>query len=98
MAAAIPGRVALDLGVPVVFANQVGTTETFVPILRSRIPDRFAGGSSVSDGRHAGPIVADAAERVVLGPITIHSTPGPRTWRSMSPSAPAASSSGSGPR
>ena len=97
MAAAIPGRVAADLGIPVVFSNQAGDTETYVPILRSRIPDRFAGMSSVADGRHAGPVVAGLDERVVLGEITIHSTPGPRTWRSTSPSVPAASSSASAP-
>ena len=95
MAASIPGRVAQDLGVPVVFSNQVGLTETFVPILRTRIPDRFAGQSSVSDGRHGPSVVAGRDEEIVLAPITIHPTPGPRTWRSTSPSALAASCSGS---
>lgn len=96
MAASIPGRVAHDLGIPVVFSNQVGETETFVPILRTRISDRFAGQSSVSDGRHGPSVVAGCDEAVVLAPITIHPTPGPRTWRSTSPSAPVASSSGLG--
>ena len=93
MAAAIPGQVAADLGIPVVFANLVGDTETYVPILRNRIPDRFAGQSSVCDGRHSGPVVAGLDERVVLAPITIHPTQGPRTWRSTFPSVLAGSSS-----
>ena len=98
MAAAIPGRVAADLGVPVVFANQVGDTETVVPILQSRIPDRFAGQSSVTDGRHSASVVAGVDEAVVLAPITIHPAGGPRTWRSTSPSVLAAPSSASAPR
>ena len=98
LAATIPGRVAADLGVPVVFANQCGATETVVPILKTRIPDRFAGQSSVTDGRHGAPSVAGVDEAVVLAPITIHPPGGPRTWRTTSPSALAASSSGSAPR
>ncbi len=97
MASAIPGRVALDLGIPVVFANQVGETETVVPILRTRIPDRFAGQSSVTDGRHATSVVAGVDEAVVLAPITIHPSGGPRTWRSTFPSALAEPSSASVP-
>ena len=93
MAAAIPGQVARDLGIPVIFSNQVGTTDTFVPILRTRIPDRFAGQSSVSDGRHATSVVAGPDAQVVLAPITIHPTPGPRSWRSTSLSAPVVSCS-----
>ena len=95
LAAAIPGRVAADLGVPVVFSNQVGDTETVVPILQSRIPDRFAGGSSVTDGRHGPGLVAGTDEAVVLAPITLHPSGGPRTWRTTSPSAHAAPSSAS---
>ncbi len=97
MSAAIPGQVASDLGIPVVFANQVGETDTVVPILRSRIPDRFAGRSSVSDGRHAASVVAGVEEAVVLAPITIHPAAGPRTWRSTFPSVLAESSSASAP-
>ncbi len=93
MAAAIPGKIAVDLGIPVVFSNQVGDTETVVPILNQRIPDRFAGRSSVTDGRHSGSVVAGVDEQVVLAPITIHPTQGPRTWRSTFPSAPADRSS-----
>lgn len=97
MAAAIPGRVANDLGIPVVFSNQVGETQTVVPIIRHRIPDRFAGQSSVTDGRHASAVVAGVDEQVVLAPITIHPASRPRTWRSTSPSALVVSSSASGP-
>lgn len=96
MAATIPGRVALDLGIPVVFSNMVGETQTVVPLIRHRIPDQFAGLSSVADGRHASPVVAGIAEQVVLAPITIHPATRPRTWRSTSPSALVVSSSGSG--
>ena len=99
MSAAIPGKVAVDLGVPVVFSNQVGETETYVPIANQRIPDRFAGQSSVSDGRHASTVAASGVdEQVVLAPITIHPPGGPRTWRSTFPSVPAELCSGSGPR
>ena len=97
LSAAIPGRVAADLGVPVLFANQVGETQTVVPILRTRIPDRFAGQSSVSDGRHSSTVIAGVAEQLLLAPITIHPAPRPRTWRSTSPSALVESSSASGP-
>ena len=97
LSAAIPGRVAVDLGVPVVFSNQVGETQTVVPILRSRIPDRFAGQSSVTDGRHASSVVAGVDEQVVLAPVTLHPAQRPRTWHSTSPSALVESSSASGP-
>ena len=33
---AIPGKVAVDLGIPVVFANQCGETRTMIPLLRHR--------------------------------------------------------------
>ena len=56
LSGAIPGKVAVDLGIPVVFANQCGQTETVIPILQTRITDRFAGLSSIADGRHAAPV------------------------------------------
>jgi predicted amidohydrolase len=90
LAAVIPGRVAQDLGVPVVFANQCGETLTKVPLLESRIPDRFAGRSSVSDGRHGPPVLAGIDEDVLVRPITIHSQQGMKLWRTTSPSVPAA--------
>ena len=49
---AIPSKVALDLGIPVIFANQCGETKTTIPVLRSTILDQFAGQSSICDGRH----------------------------------------------
>ena len=92
----LPGRVATDLGIPVVFANQCGHTETVIPILRTRITDRFAGLSSISDGRHGPSLVAGRADEVLIAPITIHPAKGPHAWRSsMSPSAPEAEFSAS---
>ena len=93
LSGAIPGQVAIDLGIPVVFANQCGQTETVIPILQTRITDRFAGLSSITDGRHEAPVVAGRDEQVLLSDLTIHPSQGPRTWRSTSSSAPAASSS-----
>jgi N-carbamoylputrescine amidase len=95
LSGAIPGKVATDLGIPVVFANQCGHTETVIPILGTRITDRFAGLSSICDGLHDAPILAGLDEEVLLSPLTIHPSQGPRTWRSTSSSAPAASFSGS---
>ncbi len=93
LSGAIPGQVAADLGIPVVFANQSGETQTVIPILNTRISDRFAGLSSISDGRHGPPIVAGTGEEVLLSEITLHDPKGPRAWRSStSNSAPAASS------
>jgi N-carbamoylputrescine amidase len=93
LSGAIPGKVAADLGIPVVFANQCGHTETVIPILKTRITDRFAGLSSISDGLHDGPTIAGTSEEVLLSTLTLHPPQGPRTWRSTSNSALAASSS-----
>lgn len=95
LSGAIPGKVAVDLGIPVVFANQCGLTETVIPILRTRISDRFAGLSSISDGRHGVASSAGVAEQVLLAEITIHPHQGPQAWRSTSSSAREASPSGS---
>jgi predicted amidohydrolase len=96
LSGAIPGKVAVDLGIPVVFANQSGHTETVIPILHTRITDRFAGLSSICDGMHDAPILAGLDDQVLLAPLTIHPSQGPRTWRSTSSSAPEALFSGSG--
>ena len=93
LSGAIPGKVAVDLGIPVVFANQCGHTETVIPILRARITDRFAGLSSISDGLHAEPILAGVDEQILLSDLTIHPPQGPRTWHSTSSSARVVSSS-----
>lgn len=101
MSGEIPGKVALDLGVPVVFSNQCGLTQTTIPFaglwVTERLPDRFAGQSCVCDGRHATPVRADANEQIVLSTVTIHSHShlGTRPCHSTSPSVPVASSSGS---
>ena len=90
LSGAIPHRAAVDLGVPVVFANQVGTTQTYIPILRTRIADRFAGRSTLADGRHGPPKVAGVEEEVLMAKLTIHPSRGPVACRSTSVSAPAA--------
>ncbi len=95
MAAEIPGRVARDLGIPVVFANQCGETRTKIPVLGSWIDDRFAGRSAICDGRHGPPTTAGIAEEVVLAPVTLHPCRGPLSCRSTSPSALGGSSSAS---
>ena len=100
MSAEIPGKVAADLGIPVVFANQCGPTHTTIPMIgmwvAERLPDRFAGCSSVCDGRHGAPVQAGAAEEIVLSDITLHSrVRGPLSCHSMYPSARADISSAS---
>jgi predicted amidohydrolase len=92
LSGAIPGKVAVDLGIPVVFANQCGHTETVIPILGTRITDRFAGLSSICDGHHGAPTLAGFDEQVLLSELTIHPSQGPRAWRSTSNSVPEASS------
>ena len=95
LSGAIPGKVAEDLGIPVIFANQCGQTQTMIPVLNTRIADRFAGRSSISDGRHGATARAGVEEEVLLSSLTIHSQRGLKTWRSTSPSVPVASSSAS---
>ena len=58
LSGAIPAKVAMDLGVPVIFANQCGETRTTIPVLGTQISDRFAGQSSICDGRHGEPVRA----------------------------------------
>jgi predicted amidohydrolase len=100
LAAEIPAKVARDLGIPIIFANQCGATCTTIPILglrlTQRIDDRFAGRSSICDGLHAPPVIAGAEAQLVLSEVTVHNPRGLRPCHSMSPSVPAASSSGSG--
>jgi N-carbamoylputrescine amidase len=93
----IPAKVARDLGVPVVFSNQCGQTKTTIPVLRTTILDQFAGQSSICDGFHGVPKRADREVAVLVSPITLHAKRGLKTWHSMFPSVPAASSSASEP-
>ena len=76
MAAEIPAAVAQDLGVPVIFANQCGNTRTTIPVLglgmAVHIADRFAGRSSISDGRLSPPVVAGAEPQLVLADVAVH--------------------------
>lgn len=92
----IPRRVAEDLGVPVVFANQCGDTQTRIPLLHTTIRDRFAGRSSICDGRHGEPVRAGLEPDLLMAPVTLHPKRGLKSWHSTSPSAPAAASSASG--
>ncbi|MGP0069972.1 MAG: carbon-nitrogen hydrolase family protein [Isosphaeraceae bacterium] len=95
LAAEIPIKVARDLGVPVIFANQCGATRTTIPILGLRltqqIDDRFAGRSCICDGRHTPPVIAGIEAQLVLSEVTVHNPGGFRSCGSMSPSVPAAS-------
>jgi len=95
LSTAIPEKVALDLGIPVIFANQCGETQTTIPVLRTTISDRFAGQSSICDGRHGTPVRADRELSVLVAPITLHSKRGLKSWSSMSHSASAGSCCGS---
>lgn len=101
LSAEIPAKVARDLAIPVVFANQVGETRTSIPYLGTwivdKISDRFSGKSCIADGLHGAPVVGGAEDQIVLSNITVHSRKGPRTWFSTFPSVSAASSSGSEP-
>lgn len=91
MSASIPRKVAGDLGVPVVFANQCGETRTAIPMLGSRIEDRFAGKSSICDGRHGSSRTAGVDPELLIAPVTIHNPKrGRSSWHTTSPSAPAA--------
>jgi N-carbamoylputrescine amidase len=92
LSGSIPAKVAMDLGIPVVFANQCGETRTTIPVLGTRIKDRFAGQSSICDGRHGAPVRADHDPAVLIAPVTLHHQRGMKSWVSMSPSVPAASS------
>jgi N-carbamoylputrescine amidase len=93
LSSAIPAKVAVDLGVPVVFANQCGETRTTIPVLGTQIRDRFAGQSSICDGRHGSPVRAAKDAALLIAPVTLHQQRGMKSWRSTSPSAPGASCS-----
>jgi predicted amidohydrolase len=91
LSGAIPAKVAVDLGIPVVFANQCGPTQTMIPVLNTRIADRFAGLSTISDGRHGVTARAGVDEEILFSSLTIHPQTGLKSWRSTSHLAPAAS-------
>jgi N-carbamoylputrescine amidase len=96
LAGTIPSKVGRDLGIPVIFANQCGETQTRIPFL-ARIADRFSGQSSVCDGRHGVTARAGKDEEVVLSSVTVHPQRGLKSWHIMSPSVRAESSSVSAP-
>jgi N-carbamoylputrescine amidase len=91
LSGAIPAKVAMDLGVPVIFANQCGPTRTTIPVLGTKIEDRFSGLSSICDGRRGVPVRGGREPELLIAPITLHHQRGLKTWRSMSPSVPAGS-------
>src|SRR5262249_23191441 len=95
LSGSIPGLVAQDLGIPVIFANQCGETRTTIPVLGPRTADGCAGRSSICDGRHGPPVRAGADRDVVLASITPPPQRGLKSWRSTPPLAPAVSSSAS---
>jgi N-carbamoylputrescine amidase len=101
LSAEIPAKVARDLDVPVICANQCGATRTIIPLLglgvTQQIDDRFAGLSSICDGQHAPPVNAGADAQLVLSDITVHNFRGPRSCRSTSVLVPVASSFASEP-
>ena len=93
LSGAIPAKVALDLGIPVIFTNQCGPTRTTIPVLGTKIEDCFSGQSSICDGRHGVPARVGREPALLIAPITLHHQRGLKTWRSMSPLVPAGSSS-----
>ncbi len=100
LSAEIPAKVAGDLDVPVIFANQCGVTRTTIPVLGlglvQEIADRFTGRSSICDARRNPPVIAEGGPRLVLSDILISDPRGPHSWRSTSPSVPAVFSSAPG--
>ncbi len=84
----IPAKVATDLGIPVIFANQCGETHTTIPLLGGRIKDRFAGMSSICDGRHGEPVRAGDEPSLLVSPITLHHSRGPKSWHYYVPLGP----------
>ena len=79
LSAEIPVKVARDLDVPVICVNQCGATRTTIPMLGLRltqqIDDRFAGRSSICDGRHAPPVIAGVEAQLVLSEVTRPQSP-----------------------
>ena len=95
LSGAIPAKVADDLGIPVVFANQCGETRTTDP----RAPDHDSRPVRRPEQHLRRPArpprACRAGDRGSVAPITLHPKRGMKSWRSTSHSAPAASSSGS---
>jgi N-carbamoylputrescine amidase len=90
LSAAIPCKVAVDLEIPVIFSNQCGDTKTTIPVIKTTIHDRFAGQSSICDGRHGAHVRADREPALLVAPITVHPKRGLKSWRTTFHSAPAA--------
>jgi N-carbamoylputrescine amidase len=99
LSAEIPEKVARDLDIPVICANQCGPTRTTIPILglgmTQRIEDRFAGHSIICDGRNNPPVSAGLEPRLLLAEVTVADPRGLSSCVSMFPSVPTVSCSGS---
>ncbi len=87
----LPRRVARDLEIGFIFANQCGATSTAIPLLGSRLSDRFAGLSCVCDARRSAPVQTGLLEGVVISTLNVHAfAKGTAPCRITSPSASAA--------
>jgi N-carbamoylputrescine amidase len=100
LAGEIPVKAARDLGIPVICANQCGPTRTTIPIIglgmSQRIEDRFAGRSTICDGRRNVPVSAGLEPRLLLAEVTVAEPRGLSSCDTTFPLDPAASCSGSG--
>lgn len=67
----LPGRIAQDLDVPVIFSNQSGSTRTRVPLMNAWLEDRFAGSSTIVDHEAGTLCQAGLEPALVLGEIHI---------------------------
>lgn len=74
LAGEIPRKVATEANIGVIFSNQCGPTRTRIPALFGGFDDRFAGLSSVCDGRRALPVRAGRDEAVIVATVTVPST------------------------
>ncbi|GAC1335849.1 MAG: hypothetical protein NVSMB14_03390 [Isosphaeraceae bacterium] len=95
LSAEIPRKLAVEADIPVIFANQCGPTRTKIPAIFGAFDDRFAGQSSLCDGRRALPVRAGRDETVLVSTLTLPNANdrGNMPCRSTSRSALAASSS-----
>jgi N-carbamoylputrescine amidase len=73
----------------------VTTIPLFGTWVAEKLPDRFAGCSSVCDGLHGPPVRAGHSEEIVLSAVTLHAKRGPKACLTMSPSDREALSSAS---
>jgi len=70
----LPGQIARDLDVPVLFSNQCGLTRTRVPLMNAWLEDQFAGASAVVDHRTETYAQAGLEPALVLGEIELRNS------------------------